>query len=274
MSKYCQRCRFENPDDTFWCQNCNTKIINNVVQNTQHHIPHYLEQENKKPRTSTEQHHPKKFLKLSIVSCMVVLPCILGFILFNGFNFTFGYHDEFLGINCQINQDFWFEGNYLNTSEGWSFTLRKVKEYTLEGRILGLKTYGKNDIPYDPCNIFSPIDLVIGIDTVQTNPDKYDYSITSFEHRKVSWHLYNDDSSDYYYFKSHTGNNHIIPHTKAVLDLLKNISINDIVILKGSLIDLYGINGNQYWEWTTDTIIGNYDCEIILVDEIEVLKSN
>ena len=112
MSKYCQRCRFENPDDTFWCQNCNTKIINNVVQNTQHPMPSYLEQGTKGPRASTEQHHPKKFLKISLVSCMVVLPCVLGFILFNGFNFTLGYHDEFLGINCQINQDFWFEGNY------------------------------------------------------------------------------------------------------------------------------------------------------------------
>ena len=55
MSKYCQRCRFENPDDTFWCQNCNTKIINNVVQNTQHPIPHYLEQENKRQAYEIEQ---------------------------------------------------------------------------------------------------------------------------------------------------------------------------------------------------------------------------
>lgn len=273
MAKYCQHCRFENSDDAFWCANCNTKIINNAVLHEENqNRPYLIKRENKIIEPLSEEHHRRIFLKTTFFIGIISIFCLLAYIFLNNFNLALGYTEEF-EINCQINEDFWFDGNYLNSSEGWSFELTKVKDYTLEGRILALKTYDKNDIPYNPCNIFSPIDLVIGIDDVQINPDKYDYSITSFDHRTVSWYLNNDDSSDYLYFKSHTGNNHIIPHTKEVLDALaNNISTGNIVILQGSLINLYGTKDNQYWRWTTDTNIGNYDCEIILVDEIEILN--
>ncbi len=270
MSKYCQYCKFENSDDAFWCINCNTKIINNALVRSQT-MPYSLEKDG--VGSASVEHHHGIFVFISIISIVIAVSCLLIYTFFNGFVFAFGYHDDFNGIDCKINEDFWFDGSYLNTSQGWSFQLTKVKDYSLTGRVLAFKTYDKNDFPYDPCNIFSPIDLFIGIDEVQTNTDNYDYSITAFEHRKVSWYLSSDDRSDYYYFKSHTGNNHIIPHTIEVLDVLAhNISINDIVILNGSVVDVNGENGNQYWKWTTDTSIGNYDCEIILVDEIKVLK--
>ena len=268
MSKYCQQCKSENDDDAFWCSTCNTKILNNaVVYNENPCAPVPLENEQK--RRGSDTYYPRLLLVPIIIGVLTAC-CLIPYLLVNEFHLVLGDQD-FLGIDSQINQDFWFKGNYLNTSEGWSFELTKVAEYRLEGRILALKTYSKNDFPHDPCNIFSPIDLFIGIDNVQTNTEIYDYSITSFQHRKVTWYLYNDDVNDYYYFKSHTGNNHIIPHTKEVLDILAhNISTGDVVILQGSLVNLYGINKNQYWKWTTDTDIGNYDCEIILVDEIDV----
>ena len=274
MPKNCQHCGQKNPDSAFWCMNCKAKILHNAVvyeTNTQTLDP--FENENSITDASGKPHHPKPILKTFIILSIVILCCFPIFIFLNDSNLALLYTKSLNGINCQINEDFWFEGNYLNTSEGWSFELSIVKEYQLEGRILALKTYSKNDIPYDPCNIFSPIDLVIGIDDVQNNPSKYDYTITSFTQRTVSWYLYYENIGDYYYFQSHTGNNHIIPHTKEVIDALTyNISIGDTVILEGSLINLYGTRGNQYWRWTTDTTIGNYACEIILVDEIQILK--
>ncbi len=212
------------------------------------------------------------FIKAFVATLLLLVIC-MGVTIFvtQGTNFFFS-GSSFAGINCHINEDFWFEGQYLNTSEGWSFELTKVKDYTLTGRILAIKTYTWYDTPYDPCNIFSPIDLVIGTDDVQNHPDKYDYSIASFSQRAVSWYLDYDDISEYYYFQSHTGNNHIIPHNAEVLDILThNLSVGDSIILEGSLVDLYGINGDQYWTWTTDTQIGNYDCEIILLDSITIL---
>lgn len=271
MAKYCHRCHSENPDDAFWCVHCKTKILTTAVSHEENHpAMDILERELDRAGPVSEKRRSRPFIKTSILLCIVAVFCIVVYILFNNGYLASGFHEKF-DINCQINEEFWFEGKYLNTSDGWSFELTKVKDYTLEGRILALKTYSKNDFPYNPCDIFSPIDLVIGIDDIQTNPEKYEYSITSFDHRVVSWYLYNEDINDYYYFRSHTGNNHIIPHTKEVIDVLaQNISIGDTVILKGSLIDLYGTKGEQYWRWTTDTAIGNYDCEIILVDEIEI----
>jgi hypothetical protein len=150
--------------------------------------------------------------------------------------------------------------------------LNKVKDYTLEGVVLALKTYDKSNFPYDPVNIFSPIDLVIGIDDVMENLEKYDYSITSFHNRVCNWYLNYDDTSDYTYFKSHTGNNHIIPHNQEVLNELSNITVNDCVVITGSLVNLYGVRGGQNYQWNTDTHIGNYDCEVILVDSITIIN--
>ena len=270
MPKYCPQCGKENADDAFWCVHCNTKLltddnINRVgkpFSGSKKHTPTISLEENRSTRLA---------VKAFFVTCLIIIPCILAGIFLTQGGISFFSSGSFAGVNCHINEDFWFEGNYLNTSEGWSFELTKVKDYRLEGRILATNTYTQYDTPYDPCNIFSPIDLVIGIGDIQTNPDKYDYSITSFSHRTMSWYLYYEDISDYYYFQSHTGNNHIIPHNAEVLDVLAhNISVGDSIILEGSLVDLYGTKADQYWTWTTDTHIGNYKCEIILVDTITI----
>jgi len=180
---------------------------------------------------------------------------------------SFSIDFDFNGINCNINDDFWFEGKYLNTSDGWTFTMNKIKDYTLNGIVLGLKSYSKNDFPYRPINIFSPIDLVIGIDDVANNPEKYPYSLR-YEYRGY-WVTFQGQSTvETEYMKTHMGNNHIIPHNEMVLNELKNVGINDIIFIEGSLVSLYGSRGDETYYWTTDTQIGNFNCEIILVDDI------
>jgi hypothetical protein len=272
MTKYCTNCGCENTDDAFWCINCNTKIVQNCICHQENHLDSLVtNQQSKSSESLSYTPHRRIFQKTTLLICTIAIGCLLACIFLITFNLATGHSQKF-EIHCQINEDFWFEGNYLNTSQGWSFVLTKRMEYTLEGRILAMKTYDKNDFPYDPCNIFSPIDLVIGIGDIQTNPEKYQYSITSFSQRTVSWYLAYNDVNDYYYFQSHTGNNHIIPHTQEVLNKLTyNISTADVVILEGSLVDVYGTRGSEYWRWTTDTAIGNYDCEILLVDNIEIV---
>jgi hypothetical protein len=135
--------------------------------------------------------------------------------------------------------------------------------------VLGLKTYKKSDSPYRPINIFSPIDLVIGIEDIKENPDDYPYSI-SYVYRGYWLTYQNANAANYEYMRTHMGNNHIIPHNENVLNQLSNISIKDCCIIKGSIVNLYGSRGNEYYTWDSDTNIGNYDCEIILVDEISI----
>ena len=268
MTRYCPNCQSANPDDAFWCIKCDTKLLNAITKESP---PHSDNNTVSSPASlsynQSFRHSPKTGIKAAAI-IIIALACLTVFILFLNWYSVSGFH----GINCQFNEDFWFEGNYLNTSDGWTFTMTKVKDYTLDGVILATKTYSENDWPYDPVNIFSPIDLVIGINDVKENLEQYDYTITSFHNRLVSWVLRYDTLAEYNYFKSHTGNNHIIPHTEAVLNMLsQNISVYDCVHIEGSLVNLHGIRGNEWWEWTTDIQIGNFQCEIILVDNITLI---
>lgn len=265
MSKHCPSCGTENPEDEFWCNNCNAKLVESISINKEE--AESYKSENITTKVSLDSNLYVQ--KTSRNGLKILIFIIVGFVLiiviaaFVSLSLEF----DFSGINCKINEDFWFEGNYLNTSDGWTFTITKVKDYTLNGIVLGLKTYTKNDFPYRPINIFSPIDLVIGIDDVMNNPEKYPYYI-SYDYRGYWIKFLSKSALDSEYMRTHMGNNHIIPHNENVLNELQNISINDIILIEGSLVDLYGVRENENYEWNTDMHIGNYNCEIILVDLI------
>ncbi len=265
--KRCSKCGKINPKDAFWCVKCNARLLD-IVKETE------TQKDEEKPKEEKlTPSYPllyedtgKRELKIFVLVLAITL-------IFSGLFLYFGWGNQgsgFEGINCEINKDFWFEEDELITSEGWTFTMTKIDDYTLEGILLALNFYNKHDTPYAPINIFSPIDLFIGVDDVEDNPEKYPFSITSFENRYIYYLFEGGSVSDYEYFKAHTGNNHIIPHNKNVLNDLKDISVNDHVYIEGSLVDLYGTKGDEYYVWNTDTGIGNFDCEIILVDEIKI----
>jgi hypothetical protein len=176
-------------------------------------------------------------------------------------------------INCKVNEDFWFNGTNLITDDGWIFEITKVKDYTLDGVVLGLKTYTRMDYPFRPINIFSPMDLLIGVGNIIDTPENYNIQITSYYDRFVYWTWHGTNQEDYEYLKSHSGNNHLIPQSTEVLNILKNnISLNTHILIEGCLVNLYGVNGNQYYTWNTDTQIGNHNCEIILVKSITIIS--
>lgn len=270
MVKYCPKCKSKNYEDEFWCVNCNTRLVEKSSGESKRPVPFQNVQQNQQvqPRSYSPvqetQNRWKKILAFAIIISINV-SVIIVIASSGGLNTS-----SFSGINCKINEDFWFEGDKLITSDGWTFTITEVKDYTLDGIVLGLKTYEKNNLPYRPINTFSPIDILIGIDDVKNNPDKYPFTITSFRDRYAYWMFNGDLTTDYNYFKTHTGNNHIIPHNEEVLHELSNLSENDHVIIEGSLVNLYGTKGDQYYRWDTDTGIGNFKCEVILVDSITI----
>lgn len=265
MSIRCTNCGTDNSEDDFWCKNCNKNLVKNFPsQMIETEAPESTYISNTELQNSPldfykTRRYGIKFLIFVVVG-IILITVIAAYVSLN-VDFNFG------GINCKINEDFWFEEKYLNTSDGWTFTMNKVKDYTLNGIVLGLKLYNKNEFPYRPINIFSPIDLVIGVDDVKLNPEKYPYTISYF-YRGYLVKFQSKNAAESEYMKTHMGNNHIIPHNETVLSKLQNISINDNVIIEGSLVSLYGTRGDQNYQWNTDTKIGNYDCEIILVDRI------
>jgi len=268
MKRVCPHCGEENPDAGLWCKQCNAKLVDHLSLHMEEEtVSEPGGQHTGSKEFSVWMPKPRRCGKVFVcfVPVLILVPIII--VYFCGvLGFNFG------GINCTINEDFWFEGGYLNTSDGWSFTMTKVKDYVVDGVVLGLKTYSKYDFPYRPINVFSPIDLIIGVDDVKDNPEKYPYSL-SYSYRGY-WATYTgDNAADGTYLKTHMGNHHIIPHNEEVLNALQNISVNDYVVLEGSLVNLDGTRGDEQYQWTTDTRIGNFDCEIILVDTLTVTSS-
>jgi len=267
MVKYCLNCGAENFEDAFQCKRCNSKFVDYYAINQEISGEEYRKQFIEHQDTyKSFNYYENRAIKIFIVAFVIFIVFVIIFIYFGNSKGSY-----FSWTNCKFNEDFWFEEDKIITDEGWIFTLDKVKDYTINGIVLALNTYSRYDTPYDPCNIFSPIDLCIGVDDIKDNTNKYDYSITSFHNRKVCWYLYYDDIAEYQYFKSHTGNNHLIPHNEDVLKMLQNISVKDIVLIRGSLVNLYGSRGKETYIWTTDKYIGNFKCEVILVDELTIL---
>jgi hypothetical protein len=264
MVKICSNCGTENPEGAFWCSYCEKILLK------EQSVDNYNPNDEKKKQLPEQQ---ARYKSLYHYENRAIKYYIAGFIIFIVFIGIFIYLSLTMGsnfnwISCQFNEDFWFEEEKIITDDGWTFTMDRVQDYTLDGIVLAMNTYNRHDSPYDPCNIFCPIDLFIGVGDVKANPENYDYSIRSFCNRKICWYMQYDDYSDYQYFKTHTGNNHLIPHNEDVLNEMQNLSVNDRIIIKGGLVNLYGKRGEQTLVRTTDTQIGNYDCEAILVDEL------
>jgi hypothetical protein len=269
----CNNCGAFNSPKSFWCQQCSQKLDHNYNQT----FGFKEKGSNDIIFKLATQKNPVKEHSRSLVAgftggiriAVFLFTCII--ILLNGSSVSF-FTPTLNPINCKINDDFWFNDTNLYTDDGWVFEITKVKDYTLDGIVLATKTYSRYDTPLRPINIFSPIDLFIGIDNIVENPIQYTFSISSFSDRYIFWTWQGQDWNNYEYFKSHTGNNHIIPQSPQVLEILKNnITIKSHIVIEGCLVNLYGENGNQYYTWNTDTQIGNHNCEIILVENIVIL---
>jgi len=264
MVKYCLNCGAGNSDDALWCSSCNSKLVDNYQINQE------ISGEDFKKKILERQDiyksyddYENKAIKRFTISFLIIIVFVGVFVYFSVIKGS-----DFNWINCQFNEDFWFEEDKIITDDGWTITMDRIQDYKLEGIVLALNTYNRGDSPYDPCNIFCPIDLFVGVDDVMANPENYDYSIRSFSNRKVCWYMTYDNVEDYYYFKSRTGNNHLIPHNEEVLNMMQNISVNDRILIEGGLINLYGERGDETFYRPTDTHIGNYACEAILVDNL------
>ncbi len=270
----CKYCGALNSPQDFWCKHCDNKLdhkLNTKVHREEKGTNDILFKiATEHPQTKTKPRTAYKGIISGILIALILFSCII--VLLNGSSMSL-FNPTLNPINCNVNDDYWFNGTNLYTDDGWVFEITKVKDYTLDGVVLGLKTYSRTDYPFRPINIFSPIDLLIGIDEVAKSPIQYPIQITSFSDRTVFWNWLGYDWSDYEYLKSHSGNNHIIPQSSEVLNtLIHNVTVNSHILLEGCLVNLYGTKGNQYYSWNTDTQIGNHNCEIILVKHIQILS--
>ena len=312
MVKICPNCASENSDDSFWCKDCNTKLVSRISE-VEKEIDKgdYNEKSEEKfdfdnSDTYVGKSYRYSFFKIPII---IIFVCILiytsyyfvsnietdkynwdqvgGFPLDNtdlfwednGLPWTENLKIEnaieplsssysFSDIG-EFGTDYWFSGNNIETSDGWTFEYQKVKDCEFEAVVLNYYVYNKDGLYYYPSEIFSPLDIFFGHDDIVKNPNNYKYSILNNFYRGVQWTCHSDN---YPYFKSHTTNTHLIAHNKNVLSNMKNIEIGNVVSVTGSYVNLNGRHpsDSRTYTWTTDDQIGNYHCEIILIESFQI----
>ena len=169
----------------------------------------------------------------------------------------------------QMNDDYWFEGNTIKTNTGWTFTINEVMDCSYTAKVLDYYVYNKDNVIYQPCELFSQVDIFFGFDDLIDHPEKYPYRVVSHFYRGVYVEC-SGSSQASNYFMSHCTNTHIIPHSQQVINTLMTIQKGDIVEISGSYVNVFGqqTGSRTQYSWTTDTVIGNSNCEIILLDNI------
>jgi len=317
MVKTCSKCRTKNPDDAFWCINCNTKLVENlsIVQKESQSIEDTEWYQDVQLRDYVSSSKPKES-RIRMDISIFKIPLIIFFIVaiiwtsiffysnihideFNWEHYNFpwdndnlpwdnnnfpwisdlsldsitnyqGGSQEFIDVG-QFNEDYWFDGDTIYTKSGWVFTISKVVDCSFEGIVLDTHVYNKDDVVYYPTETFSPIDIFFGYDDVVTHPEDYPYRILGRFYRGVLWEC-TGSAYEQNYFRLHTSNTHIIPHNAEVFNVLSLINVRDIVTITGSYVNVYGTHPseNTQYSWETDTVIGNWHCEIILVNTIGI----
>jgi hypothetical protein len=314
MVKICPKCKNENPDDAFWCENCKNRLIQNIIKNEKTYDDYEKTTETKKQKTILP--YEDKLSKRQVTLSMLKIPFAIIFIavlIFSTFYFItnvvktdFDWDQyggcpwdennlpwdnsnfpwvqdlsmdnilnsldgsyEFTDIG-QINNDYWFIGDSIKTQTGWTFTITKVEDCSYTAKVLDYYVYNKGDVIYQPSEIFSPIDIFLGFEDILEHPEKYPYRVVSHFYRGVFVQCTASNAYEQNYFMTHCTNTHIIPHSQEVINTLMNIEIGDIITISGSYVDVYGSHSgdNTKYSWTTDTVIGNPHCEIILLDSV------
>ena len=158
-------------------------------------------------------------------------------------------------------QTLYNNGSFSMGSGDETYTLTPVASYEISAKIVSIKTYN-NDLG------ISPVDLC----TVWGKIINDQYITYSQSNRQCSYRYNGKDSTDVSYIQSHVSNNHIIPANENISSIIKTIELNDIVTLRGYLVDVTKSNSNGKWIWKTSQT--RYDtengaCEIIYVVDIK-----
>lgn len=141
-----------------------------------------------------------------------------------------------------------------------------VAEYRIAARVLGKHAYRG-----DWSSKIAPYDFALGWD----NCADEDYMKGIKIDQMQRFYFYNASQKDYYklgYIGLHSANNHVIPATKNLRNLLSRIKRGDMVRMEGYLVRVSGsVKGGQV-SWGTSTSrddTGNGACELIYVHTIK-----
>ncbi len=171
----------------------------------------------------------------------------------------------------EFGEDYWFEDAHtIKTSTGIVYTIDEMMDYTIEGKVVGVRFYKEEKIPFGLVDVA----LIWGdlLDPTFTN----NLAVT-MENRHCNYQYVNENPEiSSYYIRTHMSNNHLIPFSRTIFEKILMVEEGDKITISGSLVYVQGerhVNGRiEKMEWgpssTTLTDTGDNACEIILVKSL------
>ena len=153
------------------------------------------------------------------------------------------------------------------SNDSGKFIITPVAEYSISARVVSTRSYkGKWTAS------LSKIDLALVWGKLS---DKKMDKFISYKQRN-RWYFYRYSPEfplDNIYIITHSSNNHIIPSNYNLSLALKEISKNDLVEIKGYLVNVSGFSGRKKVFWTTSKSrndSGDRSCELVYAKTIRI----
>ncbi|OTG65848.1 hypothetical protein [Acinetobacter silvestris] len=146
------------------------------------------------------------------------------------------------------------------------FVLTSLAPYAGEFRVLSKENYS-----FGREAELSPVDFALGWDRM-ADPAVYKHLSIRQSNRWYYWRYENAPPIPVQEIQSQSANTHLIPATKTIAKQLAQIDQDDLIYLKGRLVEVKAQDG---WTWRSslsreDT--GNGACELMLVEEVRVIS--
>ena len=147
------------------------------------------------------------------------------------------------------------------------YTMTNLEPYAGEFRVLS-----REDYSFGREAELSPVDFALGWGSM-TNPAVYKQLSIRQSNRWYYWRYENAPPIPVREIEIQSANTHLIPANKAIAQQLAQIDQDDLIYLKGQLVEVKSSDG---WAWRSslsreDT--GNGACELMLVEEVRVVSN-
>jgi len=148
-----------------------------------------------------------------------------------------------------------------------NYSITNLQPYKGEFRVLSRENYN-----FGRESEISPVDFALGWDKM-ADPEVYKQLSISQSNRWYYWRYENAPPIPVNEISTHSANTHLIPASKQIAKQLKAIDQDDLIYLKGQLVEVKAQDG---WTWRSslsreDT--GNGACELMLVEEVRVISN-
>lgn len=160
-------------------------------------------------------------------------------------------------IQAEIKEKPWQHGDYLITP---------LASYEVTARVLSKKDYS-----WDKSADISPVDLALGWGVMSDSEVLSDLRISqSGRWFYVYWQQATVDTTQ---VMTHSANTHILPATAEITRKVKAVKRNDVVHLKGYLVEVTKPEGFLWRSSLVRGDTGDGSCEILWVTDVEVLPA-